>query len=144
MAMPMISITGIARRIESGTDQSISTAPQSPNQVCASGVRTSSAVPQAVGLGGIDRDGLERDEVAEGDGAEGAQHEQRAVGEVDDAERAEDQRQAERDQRVGAALVEAVEQLREDRVHGPPACSLQKVARPGRREHGRDGHQASV
>ena len=48
MTMPTSSITGMARRIESGTDQSISTAPQSPNQVWASGVRTSSAVPQAV------------------------------------------------------------------------------------------------
>jgi hypothetical protein len=49
-AMPMTSITGMASRIESGTDQSISTAPKSPNQVWASGVRISSGVPQAVRL----------------------------------------------------------------------------------------------
>ncbi len=39
------------------------------------------------------------------------------MGEVDHAERAEDQRQPERDQRVGAALVEPVQDLEEDRVH---------------------------
>ena len=75
--------------------------------------------PPGRGLGGVDRDGFERDQVAEGDGAEGAEHEQRAMREVDDAEGAEHQCQPERDQRVGAALVEAVEKLREYGVHGP-------------------------
>ena len=60
--------------------------------------------------------GREGQELLKGDGAERAEHEQRAVGEVDDAERPEDQRQAERDQGVGAALVEAVQQLKNDRV----------------------------
>ena len=60
---------------------------------------------------------LEREEALQRHGAEGAEHEQRAMGEVDDAERAEDQRQAQRDQRIGRALVEPVQQLEEDGVH---------------------------
>ena len=44
----------------------------------------------------------------EGDGAEGAQHEEGAVREVDDSERAKDQRQAQGNEGVGAAFVQTV------------------------------------
>ncbi len=50
------------------------------------------------------------------DGAEGAEHEQRAMSEVDDAKRAEDKRQAESNERVGPAFVETVEKLENNRV----------------------------
>src|SRR5690606_7239621 len=62
-------------------------------------------------------DRLERDEVAERDGTEAAQHEEGAMREVDHAERAEHQGEAEGDQRVSAALVQPVEQLGQERVH---------------------------
>src|SRR3546814_1232385 len=51
------------------------------------------------------------------DGAKSAQHEKGAVGEVDDAEGAEDESEPEGDQRVGAALVEAVENLQYYGIH---------------------------
>jgi hypothetical protein len=51
---------------------------------------------------GTDQDALQ------GDGAEGPDHEQRAVGEVDHAQRAEDQRQAQSDQGICRSLVQAV------------------------------------
>src|SRR5690606_10413287 len=46
--------------------------------------------------------------------AEGAEHEQRAMGEVDDAQSAEHQGQAERDERVGGTFVQPVNKLQED------------------------------
>ena len=64
--------------------------------------------------------GRQGQDLLKGDGAEGAEHEQRAMGEVDHAQRAEDQGQAERDQRVGAALVEPVQDLKNDRVKHEP------------------------
>jgi len=51
------------------------------------------------------------------DGAECANHEQRAVGKVDHAQRPKDQCQAKGDQRICRALVESVQNLKEDRVH---------------------------
>ena len=51
------------------------------------------------------------------DGTERPQHEQRSMGEVDDAEGAENQRQTESDERIGPTLVQTVKQLKNDRVH---------------------------
>ena len=68
-------------------------------------------------LVGVDGDRLERDQLAEGNRAEGAEHEQRTMREVDDTERAEHEGQPQRDQRVGAPLVEAVEKLGEQGFH---------------------------
>ena len=43
------------------------------------------------------------------------------------AQRAEDQGQTQRDQRVGPALVQAVEQLLQDRVHAPGPRAAQET-----------------
>ncbi len=128
MTMPMISITGMASTIDSGTEYSISTAPKSPNQVCASGVRTSSGAPQGDSCVGSTVTVSMRDQLAERHRAEGAEHEQRAMGEVDDAQRAENQGQAQGDQRIGPAFVQAVEKLCEDGVHEPTGRSRGKRA----------------
>src|SRR5690606_165503 len=85
------------------------------------------------------------EQLVQRDRAEGADHEQGAMREVHDAERAEDQREPEGDQRVGAALVEAVEQLQEDRFHrrsGRRACAGAQalvVEGPPDRRRGRAG-----
>ncbi len=78
-------------------------------------------IAEEVGSGGIDHRVARGEDAAEGDGAERAQHEERAVGEVDHAKRAEDQRQAEGDERIGAALVEAVQDLEDEAVHRSPS-----------------------
>ncbi len=72
----------------------------------------------------------QRHQAADRDGDEGAEHEERPVSEVHHPERAEDQRQSERDQRIGAALVEPVEDLEEDGVHdGGPSCGTPSICR---------------
>ena len=78
---------------------------------------------------GIDDDAFEIEQLVEGDGAEGAQHEQRAMREVHHAERSEDQGQAQRDQRIGAALVEPVQYLQQYGVHR----RLARIGSPARR-----------
>src|SRR5690606_8069594 len=62
----------------------------------------------------VDRDRFQRQEIAEGHGAERAKHEQGTVGEVHDPQRAEDERQAKGNQRVGAALVQPIKKLQKD------------------------------
>ncbi len=75
MTMPMTSITGMARRMESGTDL----IDQHGAPIAEPGLGERRAYLErgapSRGLGGVDRDGFERDQVAEGDGAEGAEHE---------------------------------------------------------------------
>jgi len=69
------------------------------------------------------------------DGAEGAHHEERAMREVHDAERAEDDREPQRDERVGAPLVEPVQDLQEYRVHRPvPSGEVRPPERGGLEE----------
>jgi hypothetical protein len=51
------------------------------------------------------------------DGAKCAEHEERAVREVDDAESPEYQRQTQSDQRIGTALVEPVQDLQQYGIH---------------------------
>ena len=51
------------------------------------------------------------------DRAEGAEHKQRAMGKVDHTQCAENQCQPQGDQRIGAALVETVENLKKNSVH---------------------------
>jgi hypothetical protein len=65
----------------------------------------------------IDHDVGERQDPGERDGTECADHEQRAVGEVDHAQSAKDQCQAQGNQRIGAALVQTVQNLQDDGVH---------------------------
>ena len=77
---------------------------------------------------GIENDAFQIEQLVEGDGAEGAQHEQRAMGEVDDAERSEDQREPQRDQRIGAALVQPVQYLQQYRVHSVLALEFDSIA----------------
>ena len=68
----------------------------------------------------------------------GADHEQRAVGQIDDAHDAEDQRQPARDQEQQQAVLHAVEELREQagesmaRVAGTPVMRNRPVSSTGR------------
>ncbi len=71
-------------------------------------------------FGGIDRNRFDRNQVSECHCAEAAQHEQGAVREVNNSERAENERQAECNERICAALIQPIEELGEKRFHGVP------------------------
>jgi len=60
---------------------------------------------------------LQAQQGLDGDGTERAQHEQRAMGKVDDAQRAENDREAKGDQGVGAPLVQTIQDLQQNCVH---------------------------
>src|SRR5690606_33555032 len=81
----------------------------------------------------VDDDAFHGDDRAERHRAERAEHEQGAMREIDDAERPENEGQAERDERIGPALVQPVEQLSENRIHGcvapdGPVCPAAEAA----------------
>src|SRR5690606_14095859 len=70
---------------------------------------------------------------------EGADHVLRAVGEVDDLQHAEDDRQPQTEQRIEGAVDQADQQLAEERLdgyvedrrHQTPRASLSRLMRPG-------------
>mmetsp|Transcript_23278 Transcript_23278/g.40216 ORF Transcript_23278/g.40216 Transcript_23278/m.40216 type:complete len:543 (-) Transcript_23278:1165-2793(-) len=74
-------------------------------------------VAEEVGLRVVNHRVADRDNPAQGDRAERSDHEQGAVRKVDHAERAKNERKTERDQRIGRALVESVEDLKDDCFH---------------------------
>ena len=92
-----------------------------------------------------ERDTAERQDALQRNGAEGADHEKRAMGEVDHPQRAEDQGQTEGDQRIGRALVEAVQKLKKDCVHGPHLeCRCTARLGPARSGAGRTGMRPAI
>ena len=80
-------------------------------------------MPQAVIRSGLS-DLVKAEKCLERDRAESAQHEQRPMREIDDAQRAENERQAKRDQRIGATLVQAVQKLKKNGIHGLPSSVI--------------------
>ncbi len=61
--------------------------------------------------------GGEGNQLLKGDGTKCAEHEQRAMGEVHNPERAKDQRQAQRNQRIGRPFVQSVQDLNKNGIH---------------------------
>ncbi len=59
----------------------------------------------------------QRQQIAHRDSDKRAEHKQCAMGKVNDTKRAEDKRQAERDQRISRAFVQPVENLKNELVH---------------------------
>ena len=141
MMKPTPTMTGIAKRIDSGTAQSmIASSGLLAEKVVDIGHIHLERIAEKVLLRFVDDRMAQRQKTAEGHGAEGADHEKRAVGEVHHAEGAENQRQAKGDQRIGGSLVEAVENLEDNCVHGPTfRMRLRPVGReaPGRRDPAR-------
>ena len=74
-------------------------------------------IAQEVGLCFVDDSMAKRDDPRQRHGTERADHEQSAMREVHDAQRPEDQCQAKRDQRIGRALVEPVQDLKNNGFH---------------------------
>mmetsp|Transcript_5235 Transcript_5235/g.5836 ORF Transcript_5235/g.5836 Transcript_5235/m.5836 type:complete len:130 (-) Transcript_5235:59-448(-) len=76
-------------------------------------------VAEKVGLGFVDHRMAECQNARQGHSAESADHEQRAMGKVHNTKRAEDKCQTQRNQRIGRALVEPVQDLKDYSVHCP-------------------------
>ena len=126
------------------TDQSARKVPNSPNVTSAHGSVCLKEKPKPVAPSPPPSTSTGRVRKAFSPTAMNApQHEQRAVREVDHAQRAEDERQAQRDQRVGGALLQAVEQLQDERAHLLPP-QRRSAARAERRAHPPVRHPCQV
>ena len=75
--------------------------------------------PPGRGPGRIEADHLQAEDRLDRNGAKRAEHEQGAMGEIDNTQSAENKCQAERNQGIRAPLVEPVQYLQQYRVHGP-------------------------
>ena len=107
MITPTRIMIGIAKRIASGTAQSIIALPVSlAEPVVDVGNLYLERIAEEILLGLVDDGVRQREDPAQRDRAERTDHEQRPMGEVHDAKRSEDQRQTKGDQRIGRSLVQ--------------------------------------
>ena len=118
--MPTTIMIGIDNRIASGTDQWMMACRVRSEPVGQVGNVDFQRVAEEVLPRFIHDLVAEAEQALQRHRAESADHEERAMREVHDTERAEDERQPESDQGVGAALVQTVQNLKDNGFHGSP------------------------